>query len=338
MRPVTRKWIFIIVAFIGALYIGTGTEAGSFIKERKAVLAIREAYQPHEAGALVQIQWRKRIAEEAKSKYIAPIDARIDRVWKAIPGYNGLEVDLERTYEANKAKPVDANITWVMREIPPRVTLDQLEPQPIYRGNPNKKMAGLMINVAWGNEHIEPMLATLKEEKVKATFFLDGSWLKKNPEMAKRIQEEGHELENHAYSHPNMSELSAGLQVQQIEKTKRLLETTLQVKNKWFAPPSGDFNALTVQTAHAYGLKTVLWTVDTVDWKDPEPSAVIRKIDAKVEPGSLILMHPTPCSKAALQGIIRTIRNKGILPGTVSETLSEKRLEWESVELRYVFW
>ncbi|CAH8770051.1 polysaccharide deacetylase family protein [Paenibacillus dendritiformis] len=334
MRPVTRKWIFIIVAFIGVLYIGTGTEAGSFIKERKAVLAISEAYQPKEAEALEQLPLKERIAEEAKSKYIAPIDARIDRVWKAIPGYNGLEVDLERTYEANKAKRAGTDITWVMRELPPRVKLDQLEPQPIYRGNPNKKMAGLMINVAWGNEHIEPMLATLKEEKVKATFFLDGSWLKKNPEMAKRIQEEGHELENHAYSHPNMSELSAGLQAQQIEKTKRLLETTLQVKNKWFAPPSGDFNALTVQTAHAHGLKTVLWTVDTVDWKHPNPSDVIRKIDAKVEPGSLILMHPTPSSKAALQGIIRTIRSKGILPGTVSETLSEKRLDLELVEPR----
>lgn len=334
MRPVTRKWMFIIAAFIGVLYIGTGTEAGSFIKERKAVLAISSAYQGNGAEAMEQLPLRERIAEEAKRQYVAPIDARIDRVWKAIPGYNGLEADLDRTYEANKSKPAGADITWVMREIPPRVTLDQLGPQPIYRGNPNKKMAGLMINVAWGNEHIEPMLATLKEEKVKATFFFDGSWLKKNPEMAKRIQEEGHELENHAYSHPNMSELSAGLQAQQIEKTKRLLETTLQVKNKWFAPPSGDFNELTVQTAHAYGLKTVLWTVDTVDWKNPNPSDVIRKIDAKVEPGSLILMHPTPASKAALQGIIRSIRNKGILPGTVSETLSEKRLDPGAVEPR----
>ncbi|WP_374043142.1 polysaccharide deacetylase family protein [uncultured Paenibacillus sp.] len=338
MRPVTRKWMFIIAAFIGVLYIGTGTEAGSFIKERKAVLAISSAYQGNGAEAMEQLPLRERIAEEAKRQYVAPIDARIDRVWKAIPGYNGLEADLDRTYEANKSKPAGADITWVMREIPPRVTLDQLGPQPIYRGNPNKKMAGLMINVAWGNEHIEPMLATLKEEKVKATFFFDGSWLKKNPEMAKRIQEEGHELENHAYSHPNMSELSAGLQAQQIEKTKRLLETTLQVKNKWFAPPSGDFNELTVQTAHAYGLKTVLWTVDTVDWKNPNPSDVIRKIDAKVEPGSLILMHPTPASKAALQGIIRSIRNKGILPGTVSETLSEKRLDPGAVEPRQVFW
>lgn len=100
-------------------------------------------------------------------------------------------------------------------------------------------------------------------------FFLDGSWLSKNVELAKEIQKRGHEMSNHAYSHPNMSRLSAERAKLEISKTQDLLHKTLGVENRWFAPPSGDFNQKTVDIASSMGLQTVLWTVDTVDWRKP---------------------------------------------------------------------
>lgn len=266
------------------------------------------------------------IATEAEKQNIAPIDARIDRVWKAIPGYNGLEVDVDKTLEAALLTPSDNSIRYVYKEVEPKIKLNDLGPYPIYRGNPNKKMISFMINVAWGNEYIEPILKTLKEENVKATFFLDGSWLKKYPDIAKQIQAEGHEMSNHAYSHPDMKDLNRAAAYSQIEKTEDLLKATLNVNNKWFAPPSGSFNQATVQIAYEQGLKTVLWTIDTVDWMKPSADSIIRKISAKLEPGALILMHPTSSSRDALPGMIASAKAKGYQIGTVSETLSSSRV------------
>lgn len=266
------------------------------------------------------------IREEAAKRREEPVDAVIDRVWKAIPGYNGLEVDIDKTYEKAKALPQGSEIPYQYRETKPRVNLEDLAAEPIYRGNPNKPMVALMINVAWGNEYIVPMLDTLDEAKVKATFFLDGSWLKKNVELAKEIQKRGHQLENHAYSHPNMSQLEDYRARMEISKTKDLLKSELGVDNRWFAPPSGDFNERTVRQAADHGLKTVLWTLDTVDWRKPLPSSIVQKIANKVAPGTLILMHPTDSSSRALKEMIAVIREKGLVLGTVEETLSSDRV------------
>ncbi|OBZ16927.1 polysaccharide deacetylase family protein [Bacillus sp. FJAT-26390] len=266
------------------------------------------------------------ISEEAEKRKITPEDARIDRVWKAIPGYNGVEVDIEKTLDAALLAPSANAIPYVFKEVEPNIKLNDLGPHPIYRGNSNKKMISFMINVAWGNEYIDSILNTLKRENVKATFFLDGSWLKKNADIAKKIQADGHEMSNHAYTHPDMRALSRQDQYNQIAKTEALLKSTLNVDNKWFAPPSGSFNQATVQIAEEQGLKTVLWTIDTVDWQKPPADSIVRKISSKLEPGALILMHPTASSRDALPGMIAAAKAKGYAVGTVSETLSSKRL------------
>jgi len=133
-------------------------------------------------------------------------------------------------------------------------------------------------------------------------------------------------MSNHAYSHPDMKMLSRSEQYNQIAKTEQLLKELLQVENKWFAPPSGSYNAATVQIARDQGLGTVMWTIDTVDWRKPPADAVIRKIASKLEPGALILMHPTATTRDALAGMIDSAFAKGYAIGTVSETLSSDRV------------
>jgi probable sporulation protein (polysaccharide deacetylase family) len=211
--------------------------------------------------------------------------------------------------------------------------LDDLGAQPIYKGNPNKRMVALMINVAWGNEFIGPMLDILDRENVKATFFFDGSWLSKNVDTAKGIQQRGHELSNHAYSHKNMSTLGRQESINEIDKTQKLLKEQLGVDNPLFAPPSGDFNQQTVQIAHEMGLKTILWTLDTVDWMKPSSESIVRKVAARVEPGTMILMHPTESSSGALEGMIRVIKEKDLALGTVSQVISSNRVPSPNVSL-----
>ncbi|MFD2333251.1 polysaccharide deacetylase family protein [Cohnella sp. GCM10020058] len=275
------------------------------------------------------------LKKEAQKRTVPAKDAVVDRVWKAIPGYNGRAVDLEATYAKAKAagwtaeSAADAadKVPWVYKEIEPKVSLRDLPPSPVYRGNPAKPAVGLMINVAWGNEYLASILKTLDDEHVKATFFLDGSWLSKNKEAAEEIIRRGHEVSNHAYTHKNMSTITDAKQLEEIAKTQSLLKKSLNVNNRLFAPPSGDFDARTVRIAAGLGLTTVLWTLDTVDWKRPPAAGVIAKIGAGVGPGMLILMHPTSTTEQALKGIIRQTRSKGLVPGTVSEVLSERRLD-----------
>jgi len=275
-----------------------------------------------------------RMTIEAKAAELktSPVNAVLDRVWKAVPGYNGLEVDVEASYRKSlELSPQAGNPSYVYKQIPPEKSLNDLGAQPIYRGNPAKPMVSLMINVAWGNEYIVPMLDVLDEEKVKVTFFLDGSWLSKNTVLAEEMLKRGHELENHAYTHPKMSTLSRSRAALEIDKTRKLLKK-LGVTNTWFAPPSGDYDQETVEVAHELGLKTVLWTLDTVDWRKPSPESLVTKISTKAEPGFLILMHPTSSSSQALKGMIRGIKAKGLTLGTVSQTLSEERVLPSNVE------
>lgn len=268
----------------------------------------------------------KHIQAEAIRLNVAPINATVDRVWKAIPGYNGLELDVERTMQLAERQAFPKPPKLIFREIPPQVSLDQLGPHPIYKGNPNKPMAAFMINVAWGEEYLPSILDTLKKENVRATFFFDGSWLRKNIPMARTIMEQGHEMSDHAYSHKDMSKLNRSQATAEISKTEALLKGELGVDNKLFAPPSGDFNQTTVEIAHSMKLRTILWTLDTVDWKNPDPSSIVRKIETRIEPGSLILMHPTSSSSKALPGMIHAIKTKGLQLGTVSDVISPQRV------------
>jgi Predicted xylanase/chitin deacetylase len=313
---------FIVLFVFIRLNVGGVMDYIQAVKGREAVATgIGTAISDEEKAKL-----RETIEAAAGQHYVAPIDARIDRVWKAIPGYNGLEVDVEKTYQQTIASGNTSPIEFVYKEIPPKISLRDLGPWPIYKGNPNKKMIAIMVNVAWGNEYLPAILDTFDKEQVKATFFLDGSWLKKYPDVAKQIQERGHEISNHAYSHPDMRNLSRQSQYTQISRTEDLLKSTLAVQNKWFAPPSGSYNQTTIQVAGEQGLMTVMWTIDTVDWRKPSPDWIIQKISSKLEPGALILMHPTSSSRDALTGMIREAKRQGYALGTVSETLSSNRL------------
>ena len=277
-------------------------------------------HAPHGHGVWQQIdELAARLEQPAE-------DARIDPVWKAIPGYNGLAVDREMTYQLAKRRPGQP-IVPVLQETEPVVQLDQLMPAPIYRGNPHKPMVGFLINVAWGEEHLPSMLAILREEQVKATFFFDGSWAKTHPQWVRQIAELGHEIGNHAYSHPMMSRLTESAMERQIRQTNQVIEELLGKKPRYFAPPAGDFNQKVVEVAHRQGMWTILWTLDTVDWKNPKPDWILQRIVPAVDNGHLILMHPTPSTVQALKPLIRHIRAKQLQLGTVSDVLSTKRTD-----------
>lgn len=114
---------------------------------------------------------RKKIDEWKQGREEAPINAKVDRVWRAIPGYNGLAVNVEASLEKLKNAQTAGPGALVFEEIPPAISLEQLGAHPIYRGNPQKPAVSFMINVAWGNEYLDTILDTLDKHGVKTTFF-----------------------------------------------------------------------------------------------------------------------------------------------------------------------
>ncbi|OIJ17884.1 hypothetical protein BKP45_20195 [Anaerobacillus alkalidiazotrophicus] len=265
------------------------------------------------------------LKQYADERNVPPIDAVVDRVWKAIPGLNGLEIDIEASYEKMRKDGEFLENRLVYKQVPPTIHLSDLPSAPIYRGNPEKKMATLLVNVAWGNEYLPQMLKIMNAHNVKSTFFLDGSWTKKNPTLAKMIIDEGHEIGNHAYSHPDMKKLTNARIREEIKKTNEVIYAILEVKPKWFAPPSGSYRQDVVDIARSMDMYTILWTVDTVDWRNPEPSAMAQRVLQKVEPGSMILMHPTSSATGGLEQLITGLKAKGYQISTVSNLLSEER-------------
>lgn len=279
-------------------------------------------------NSLAEDSLRKKIENWKKTKDEPPIDAYVDRIWKAIPGYNGREVDVEASLEHMTKHNLDTDEGLIYREIPPKVSLAQLGAYPIYRGNPNKSAVSFMINVAWGNEYLDKMLDTLDQYHVKTTFFLDGSWVKRYPDLALKIKERGHEIGNHAYSHPDMAKLGAERIRQEIGRTQDIIEKTTGVKPDLFAPPSGSFTNQVVQIAHNdFKMKTILWTADTVDWRKPSVETVIQRIEPKLDKGVLVLMHPTAASSGALEMLIKLANKRGLRVTTVSEVIASDRVK-----------
>lgn len=294
----------------------------------KFVSTVKEANSLPTSPSIKDInKLRQKIQKEAQKRNQKPVDARIDRIWKGIPGYNGVIVDVDKTLEKTLHHQDSSKIQWVYNEVKPKVDLKDLGPVPIYRGNPSKPAAALMVNVAWGTEHIPSMLQILEKEKIKATFFLDGSWLKKHPREAKMIQKKGHEIGNHAYSHPLMSQISSDRMRREMGMTEKYMKQILKRQSRFFAPPAGDYNQQVVEIANQFGMMTVLWTVDTVDWKkSTSPEMMIEKVNRHLENGSLLLTHPTDRTMEALPEMIRIGKRKGIKWGTVREVLSSDRL------------
>ncbi|WP_017753806.1 polysaccharide deacetylase family protein [Calidifontibacillus oryziterrae] len=267
------------------------------------------------------------IETKAKQYEVPPQDAQIHRVWKAMPGLNGLTVDIDESYQKMRKEGGFNPKKLVYKEVSPKITLNDLPPAPIYRGHPEKRMVSFLINVAWGNEYIPSMLKILEKHGVTATFFLEGQWVKKYPDVAKMIVDAGHELGNHAYSHPDMKKLTSQSIREEIVKTNEIIKATTGITPVWFGPPSGSFKEEVVKIAAEEKMKVVMWTADTVDWKNPNPTEMVNRVAGKVFAGAMILMHPTASTAAGLENLILIMKEKEYQIGNVSTLLSEERIK-----------
>ncbi|MDX8365113.1 polysaccharide deacetylase family protein [Cytobacillus sp. IB215665] len=266
------------------------------------------------------------IKEKAPQYKIPAQNAEVHKVWKATPGYNGLQVDIEASYENMKKEGNFDEKKLVLQQVQPNIHLSDLPPSPIYRGHPDKPMVAFLINVAWGTEYIPSMLEILNKHKVKATFFLEGRWVKENPDLAKMIVDAGFEVGNHSYSHPNLRLMGSDEIRDQLVKTNDIIQATTNKSSTLFAPPSGSIRDEVVEIASELNMGTIMWSVDTIDWQRPEPHVIVDRVITKVHKGAMILMHPTSSTTQALETLILSIKQKELQIVDVTTLLSEERI------------
>jgi peptidoglycan-N-acetylglucosamine deacetylase len=175
-------------------------------------------------------------------------------------------------------------------------------------------------------ETTEQILATLKQENVKATFYMIGQPLKSFPEIGKKVLADGHAIANHTLHHwyHKMSPLVAQ---REIEDTAKIIKEVLNVETAYFRPPGGALNNGLVAYAQKHHQSVNMWSVDTGDSrpKRPTPEAMVKTVLAQATPGGIVLMHDGGGSHGntakAVPQIIAKLRAEGYKFVTIPELL-----------------
>ena len=144
----------------------------------------------------------------------------------------------------------------------------------IYSGDKSSNMVSLMINVYWGNESLLKMLDILEKKNVKATFFVGGCWVKENVELLKLIHSKGHEIASHGHQHKEHGKLDYTSNLTEIQTCHEFVKDVLGIEMELFAPPGGSYNQNTIKAANFLNYKTIMWTRDTIDWRDHNTSLI----------------------------------------------------------------
>lgn len=137
------------------------------------------------------------------------------------------------------------------------------------------------------------ILDVLKKHNVKATFFLTGKWVVKYPNLAKRIADEGHDIGNHSYSHPDAVKTTASAFKKDIIKAEEAIKNaTGKSPQPYFRFPFGSYNSSALKTAGEAGYPySIQWSLDTIDWQQPATGVIISRIKTGASNGDIILMH-----------------------------------------------
>lgn len=191
----------------------------------------------------------------------------------------------------------------------------------IYNGNREKNNVSVMINVYENTEIVNSMMDVFDEFGVKATFFVGGCWADDNEATLKRMADGGYEIGNHGYFHKDHAAISYEKNKSEIENTGKIVKTLSGVTPDLFAPPSGSYSDDTIKAAFDCGYRVIMWSKDTIDWRDKDEEKVYSRATNDIENGDLILMHPKAHTLAALPRIISHYIEAGFNVVTVTENL-----------------
>jgi peptidoglycan/xylan/chitin deacetylase (PgdA/CDA1 family) len=245
-----------------------------------------------------------------------------------IAARGGSTPELIARYNLLEGQPSPGRMLIVPRVAGADSTLESA-PLLVQRGRVDKPWLALTLDAGADAAPVPAMLKTLREHNVKITFFLTGKWIKENPDLARQIVADGHEIANHTFTHPDMRHLSDAAISKELADTEALLaETTGASSRPFFRPPFGAYDERVLRLAVGAGYLPIYWTLDSLDsvGEPKTPDFLFERITAKLTPdklrGAIILAHCGSLPTAdALPRILDRFAEMGLKVKKVSEVL-----------------
>ncbi len=152
----------------------------------------------------------------------------------------------------------------------------------------------LTFDQGYENGYTEKILDVLKEKKVKATFFLLQDYAEKNPELVRRMIDEGHTVGNHSVHHYSMPDLGQAECETEIKDFHKYMKDNYNYTMTVFRPPMGEFSEFSLGVTANCGYETVLWSYAYADWdvnNQPDEAGSLEKLISAAHPGAIYLLH-----------------------------------------------
>ena len=167
-----------------------------------------------------------------------------------------------------------------------------------FMSNNEDKVVYITFDAGYENSYTDEILDTLKKYEAPAAFFLVGTYIRANPELVKRMVDEGHIVANHTMSHPDMSKISSkesfAKELSQVEEIyKEVIGSDIP---KFYRPPRGIYSEANLKLAQELGYKTIFWSAAYKDWEDknqPSKQEAFSKLMPRLHPGMVLLLHNT---------------------------------------------
>lgn len=174
-----------------------------------------------------------------------------------------------------------------------------------YIGDTSQKVLYLTFDSGYENGCTEKILDVLKAHNVPAAFFLVGNYIEKNPDLVRRMVEEGHIVANHTMHHYDMSKIAEeaafSKELQDLEALFQ--EVTGKELPKFYRPPRGIYSEDNLKMAQKMGYKTVFWSLAYVDWNNdaqPTREQAFDKLLPRTHNGAVVLLHSTSQTNAEI--------------------------------------
>lgn len=183
----------------------------------------------------------------------------------------------------------------------------------------------LTFDAGYENGNIEKILDILDKHDITGAFFVLPNIIRSNPELIKRMYENGHLICNHTKSHKNMGKISDIQEFRsELEGNESVLRNLLGIQmEKYYRPPEGAYTELNLKQAKELGYTTVFWSLAYADWdndKQPDKDSSLQLLLRRVHPGCVLLLHPTSSTNAAiLDPFITILKEKGYSFKSIAE-------------------
>ena len=177
------------------------------------------------------------------------------------------------------------------------------------------KQICLTFDEGYKNGYTPQILDTLKEKNVKAIFFVTYDFASQNPDLVKRMIDEGHIVGNHSYRHYSMDEVSDDVAKEEVTYLHKYIKDKFNYTMSYFRFPKGEFSERSLQIVKDLNYKSVFWSFAYADW-DPdnqtEENQAFTHICESTHPGAILLLHAVSKTNADILGkVIDDITKQG---------------------------